>query len=363
MAEVVTTVNNSHEDNYDEHRFGKEVQRRKPSHTLKSKAISAINKQGFYNDFNNHLFSKQLGTFDFPFTDFIHLYNLLEDKSSKDLLIKIVAYRLLGHKKVKLPLNTPDYWQNLRMVEEHQSKVDIYPMEFRHMKFPMTDLGFLGLPIRMYSSALGINIDFIIKQYELHRNEVQIQAEEGETVIDGGGCYGDTALYFANKIGSNGKVYSFEFIPDNIELFNKNIQLNPRLTSQIELIDRPLWSQSGDDLYYLSNGPASIVLPEVFDGYTGQTSTLTIDDLVSQKSLQTVDFIKLDIEGAELSALRGAINTLKSFRPKLAVALYHKTEDFNTIPRFISELDLGYKFYLSHATIHAEETMLFAKMN
>ena len=68
----------------------------------------------------------------------------------------------------------------------------------------------------------------------------------------------------------------------------------------------------------------------------------------------------MDIEGSELAALLGAEKTLCKFRPTLAVSVYHNLSDFWTIPRFVESLNLGYKFYLRHFTIHAEETVLFA---
>ncbi|MBK8611207.1 MAG: FkbM family methyltransferase [Chitinophagaceae bacterium] len=78
--------------------------------------------------------------------------------------------------------------------------------------------------------------------------------------------------------------------------------------------------------------------------------------------MDKVDFIKMDIEGAELNAIMGAKGTLVKYRPKLAIAIYHSLSDFYTIAEFIKSLDLGYKFYLQHTTIHAEETVLFAEI-
>ncbi len=86
----------------------------------------------------------------------------------------------------------------------------------------------------------------------------------------------------------------------------------------------------------------------------------SIDDFVAEQALQRVDFIKMDIEGAELKALQGAEQTLKAFRPKLAIALYHRADDFVDIPSYLESLNLNYEFFLDHFTIHLEETVLFA---
>ena len=81
-----------------------------------------------------------------------------------------------------------------------------------------------------------------------------------------------------------------------------------------------------------------------------------------EKILSKVNFIKMDIEGAELAALHGAEITLRQFRPKLAICVYHQLEDFWTIPQFLDGLDLGYRFYLRHFTAYGEETVLFAEV-
>ena len=189
---------------------------------------------------------------------------------------------------------------------------------------------------------------------------MKIEVGNGDVVLDCGACFGDTALYFAHKTGASGKVFSFEFIPDNIEIFKKNVSLNPELTNRIELVDLPLWSVSGKTVYYVAFGPASQVSFEPIKGATGTTITTTIDDVVKDKKIAKVDFIKMDIEGAELNALQGAIETIRVCKPKLAITLYHRPEDFGNITRYIHELNLGYKFYLGHYTIHQEETVLFA---
>lgn len=56
----------------------------------------------------------------------------------------------------------------------------------------------------------------------------------------------------------------------------------------------------------------------------------------------------MDIEGAELDALKGAEKTIEQFRPKLAISLYHKREDLYEIPIWIKSIMPNYKMYLRH---------------
>ena len=89
---------------------------------------------------------------------------------------------------------------------------------------------------------------------------------------------------------------------------------------------------------------------------------ILIDDVVGTPGFPQVDFIKMDIEGAEQQALRGSEESIRRFQPKLAITVYHSLEDFWEIPKWIAQLGLGYQFYLRHFTIHEEETVLFAKV-
>lgn len=74
-----------------------------------------------------------------------------------------------------------------------------------------------------------------------------------------------------------------------------------------------------------------------------------------------VDFIKMDIEGAELNALRGAKESIIKYHPVLAVCAYHKREDLLELPRYISSLCSKYKFYIrAYGGPYSIELVLFA---
>ena len=182
-------------------------------------------------------------------------------------------------------------------------------------------------------------------------------------MIDAGCCWGETAMYFAHEVGPAGVVVAFEFIPSNLDVFRCTQDLNPHLKERVRLVESPIWQSSGRKLYYVDWGPGSRVTDDV-DKYPphavqGVVETVTIDETVDRLGLPRVDFIKMDIEGAELDALRGAEASIRRNRPKLAISLYHNPQDIETIPRYLAGLDLGYRFYLDHHTIHQNETVLF----
>ena len=176
----------------------------------------------------------------------------------KNLIVKIIAYRLLGYTKVKLPFNNPQYWNSLGLVKTLKDGNERYDPHFMHFILEKFDLAPIGFNIKLFFSELGIAIDFVAEQYAYKcENKTLIQAEKGDIVLDIGGCWGDTALYFADKIGETGKVYSFEFIPDNIKLHNINTSLNPVLKNRIELVPFPVANISGQPVYFKDNGPGS----------------------------------------------------------------------------------------------------------
>ena len=70
---------------------------------------------------------------------------------------------------------------------------------------------------------------------------------------------------------------------------------------------------------------------------------VTVDSLVANLALTRVDFIKLDIEGAEKNAIAGARQTMAHFRPRLAIAMEHLADDPVTIPAAIDSMGPGYE--------------------
>lgn len=357
---VRSQSNNFGIDNYDEYRFGAFPNSIAPRSSTFIKFKGLIKKIIGY---KKRQFANNQNEFLNKYGDGLQKIYEQVNVDEQELLVDIIAYRLLGYKKVKLTGNNKKYWDTVKIANSLADKNDTYDPHFLHFILQKFDLRKIGYDIQLYANGLGVAIDFILEQYVYKVGDKTIvSVEKGDVVLDLGACWGDTALYFACKTGEQGKVYSFEFVPDNVKLFNINISLNPNLIKQIELIQHPVSNKSNDEIYFNDNGPASKIELEPFAGQTGFATTISIDSFVKKNSITKIDFIKMDIEGAEPFALEGAIETIKRFKPKLAIAIYHSMDDFVNIPKWINELNLGYKLYLDHFTIHAEETVLFAKV-
>jgi FkbM family methyltransferase len=287
------------------------------------------------------------------------LYEIVNDEFSKDLIVELIAYKAIGPKKVLLSVNNKKYWEDLATCESFIDKMDVVQIKFQNWFLNHYNMQKIGIDAQMFTAAVGISTYFFVKQYE--SEQLNCKVEEGDVVFDCGGCWGDSAVYFASLAGKTGKVFAVEFLPSNIEIIRKNWAMNKNYQDNLYLVSSPISDVSNKKLYYLDAGPATIVTEARRTPNDGETFTKKIDDVVKENKLERLDFIKMDIEGSELAALKGAESSIRKYKPKLAISIYHKPDDFITIPNYINSLNLGYKFSLKHATIYGQETVLFAK--
>lgn len=286
-----------------------------------------------------------------------YTYQLLGDAYSRKMLVDVMTYRILGPRHVKLSRNDENYRAAVAALPALVRQEKTVPVTLLDGWLNRYDLRPIGFPIEADLHPLNVLYTYQLQQYRYDRGGVTIEAAPGDIAIDGGGCWGDTALYLAQKVGPAGRVHCFEFSPDNLPTLKSNLATNPALAEVIRLEPNALWRESGQELSFNPAGPGTRV------GQSGgayKVATLNIDDLAAREKLPRVGFIKMDIEGAELDALKGAEKTIRSFKPKLAITLYHRLQDFVTIPRWLSDLNLGYRFFLDHFSINEEETVLFA---
>lgn len=347
--EIADNLRNDYSDNYDENRYG-DVPKAKKS--LKEKIFSIIRKKWRIIEDCHILQFNSLTPY---YNRMAQVYDILDNEDSKNLYVKLIAYRILGYHRVKLPLNTAEFKKRNKISDEFKIGKEYIETPFvsgQTIKLYKHDLSKKDIPLKIYASSVYYLL--FVNQYE---NDV-VKIDEGDVLLDCGACWGDTALYFANKVGNAGHVYSFEFIPENIDVFKKNIALNENISSRLTIVQNALGAESGKILSFSNNGPGSKV--GINEENSIKVESLTIDDFVAKNSIDKINFIKMDIEGSELPSLKGAVNVLKKYKPKLAISIYHSLDDFVDIPLFLNSLNLGYKFYIKHGTIHHEETVLLA---
>lgn len=285
--------------------------------------------------------------------------SLLADQASRDLLLDVISTRVLGEHHARLPVSQADFRAACaRIDEEMREERDVDASEGGGSLHRYAIPGRRGT-VTLIGVAFLVHEFFGAEQYALRRPGVEIAPERGDVVIDGGGGWGETALYFADAVGAGGLVLSFEFVADNLRLFERNMALNPHLRDRVRLVAHPIWSAPGVDLAYApAGGQTSVAAPA---GDTEEARTESIDHACAEHGIDHVDFLKLDVEGAEMEALRGAEQTIRRARPKLALSVYHRDEDLARIPAWVQDLGIGYRLFMDHSWPGPAETVLFAQ--
>ena len=120
------------------------------------------------------------------------------------------------------------------------------------------------------------------------------------------------------------------------------------------LLENVLFSNKNETIDFVSMTPNT---PAV------KMKAITIDEFVESNNIERIDYLKMDVEGAEKHILEGALNTIKRFRPSLAIAVYHGgelfMEDFYKVPIFIKEITENYEYYIRTFSPWGGETILF----
>ena len=153
--------------------------------------------------------------------------------------------------------------------------------------------------------------------------------------LDGGGYVGDTAEEVIKNYPDFKKIWLIEPIPENIRIAKRELGEY----EGIEFLTCGV-SQRKETLYFNEEKSFSTI----YGKGTQSVEVDTIDNIVNAK----VDFIKLDIEGAEQSAIDGAKESIKRYHPVLAICIYHKAEDWYKIPEKILSIRNDYRVYLRH---------------
>lgn len=187
-----------------------------------------------------------------------------------------------------------------------------------------------------------------------------VQYGENEVFVDIGVLTGETSFRFAEICPSYEKIYLFE--PDLACYENTIKNMQAKNLKNAEIYPYGIWSEKAK-LACDNNQP------EVAGGVSfAEDGEILIDvDTLDNFFIHNADdtivpptYIKMDIEGVELGALKGGAEVIKKYKPKLAISLYHNQEDIIDLPLYILSLVPEYKLYLRHYSKMYYETVLYA---
>ena len=269
-------------------------------------------------------------------------YDMLKEEYSKKLFEKIVRYRYMlafypnSFIDNKQKINLSIKYGSLNIFHWGLKRILFY---FQKSKYPNEIENFLLFYI------------FGLKQYNV-KNIFEVK--EDATIFDIGAWKGDTAYFFSKKCSNKARIYAFE--PDDyafqiLEKIKEKYKLNNVITKNILLSNA---EKEIDFISMIENTP------------TIKKNAITIDKFVEENNIEKIDYIKMDVEGAERNILEGAIRTIKKFKPSLAIAIYHGgklfMEDFYNIPIFIKNIiNEDYEYYIRTFSPWGGETILFCK--
>jgi len=174
----------------------------------------------------------------------------------------------------------------------------------------------------------------------------------GEVVVDCGAYIGDTLLDFIEQRIIPRKYYLFEPNNKNYAILMENVKKARKYG--IETITYKAGVFNKNTKLYFTDAADSSCISDNATSFS--IDVITLDETIKEP----VSFIKMDIEGAELEALEGAKELIVTYKPKLAICLYHKQSDFYMIPLFIKQICPEYKhFFVRHYSLCRIETVLY----
>jgi FkbM family methyltransferase len=181
---------------------------------------------------------------------------------------------------------------------------------------------------------------------------------DGDVVLDCGSCVGDMSVLFAAAVGPAGRVIAFDPLPVHHRYLERQIEANPSLHGRITGVV----SAVGDMTHDPDDAQSLEGVQEIQAGFRpdDRMRFLRLDDFVAAQGLKRVDLIKMDIEGSELAALRGAEDIIRRFRPRLAISAYHDRRHLVELPRIIREIEPSYRFAFAQHSPVAWEAVLYA---
>jgi FkbM family methyltransferase len=173
-----------------------------------------------------------------------------------------------------------------------------------------------------------------------------------EHFVDGGAYRGESFEYLfpRDRSALEGSVHAFEPDPVNMAYCRaKALELcGSDFESRIRLDPSALWEGTGTLQFapvdYMGRVGSHVLMSNANSSSGPVVSVVGLDEVLDRPPT----FIKLEVEGAETWALRGAVRNITRHRPKLCVGIYHRPLDLLHVARFIEEVQVGYRIFLRH---------------
>lgn len=164
----------------------------------------------------------------------------------------------------------------------------------------------------------------------------KVRLEPGNWVLDGGACEGFFVRYALQRGCS---VIAVEPVPVVAEALERTFEYEISM-GRVRIINAALGERTGFCTITVPN--LDPTMAEIIPGTEGTTPLITIDELIKLQGINKLDFIKLDIEGAEIAAIHGASDTLRLHQPAVSIAVYHEHSNALRLKQFIQTTEPAY---------------------
>ena len=172
---------------------------------------------------------------------------------------------------------------------------------------------------------------------EVFENIIKLGCDED--FVDLGAYRGDTIEEFLHYCG--GKYSSITALEPDKRTFKK-LQKFTENMKNTSIFNKGAYSCEKTLMFSDKSGRASSISD------TGKCVPVEVTSVDSLLDGKRASYIKMDIEGAEAEAIKGAENTIRKYKPKLNIAIYHRSEDIFALPKLIHRINPDYKFYMRH---------------
>lgn len=178
----------------------------------------------------------------------------------------------------------------------------------------------------------------------------ELEIVQNEVFIDAGFLDGGTSKEFIKWCGGNYKmIYAFE--PDK-QCYLSGLKLEEEFNN-FKLLNLATWNRKETLHFNMTSDGSS----QVDKNGNVDVEADSIDNTLFE---EIPTFIKMDVEGAEYNTILGAERTIKKYKPKLAISIYHKETDIIEIPLLLMNIRNDYRFYIRHYCTTLAETVLYA---
>ena len=295
----------------------------------------------------NHLKKK---TKEEIYGDMVYQYKRLNQtlkNSFEDYFVKFPYWGTLSERK-------EDFGHMKEIADSLKDHLDDFVHLYSKLGDYRSKLVLYGIMSNWYQYDFDYLNRSIEKNYGHYFDLDLIEPEEDELIVDLGAYTGDTILDYIYTYGENSykKIYAFDITEESLIKLRENTSRYPNIIAK----KRSISDKSG--ITYVRKSEVDNSANTTVDYGEMEVLETTLDEEVKEK----ITILKMDIEGGEQKALRGATEHIKNDHPKLLISVYHNVRDIFEIPNMIEQIDSSYQFYLRNygGGVYPTEIVLIA---